>query len=299
MGGKPLGIVSLLALIIMTTVTATALGASAIIIEELQQTESYDQAVAAGYAAESGLENGLFLVKERRSLNPTITELQADLKSSSVPGEDNDWERTSSLDDQFSVVRLPTETTTHLDFVDPVDPSVGEGCGATGSCVQSIEIVYSDRCDGYPSEHGFSNLEITMLPLLAPGAASLDVSKEVHACNYVPATGFCARIVLNAIDAVDINPDSYYRFSFTTLSPGVGPDSAGQSCTIENLTVRAWSKPGGAGFKIPVSTRMIIKSVGSFGRSQQALTAQVPMRAPASGLFNYVVFSETDLVITK
>lgn len=293
------GIVSLLALIIMTAVTATAVAVAALIIDELQQTESYDQAVTALYAAESGLEQGLFLVKDRRNMNETLETVRGELTASSA---DPRWDRTSDLEDEFFVSTLPSETTAHVDFVDPV-PTIADCGGVAGSCVQSLDITFSDRCTGYTSEHGFSSLEITMLPLGSFGGGALDVSKEVHPCNVTPTLS-CTRIVLNAVDARDIDPNSYYRFSFTALSPSgttpsPPPASASQVCTIENLTVRAFSRSGASGDRIPISTRLILKSVGFFGRSQQALTAQAPFRAPASGLFNYVVFSELDLNVTK
>jgi hypothetical protein len=279
------GIVSLLSLIIMTAVTATAVGTASLILNELRQSESLDQSFSAVYAAESGLEDGLFIVKDTRATE-TLAATQSFLDNpegrAPIPTLAS-WQRQSDLENQFLVARLQADATASLDLFNPDDPS-----GASG--MESIIIQWSANCNSY------FELETTVTSWeVGPSGVTFGegqrVYKTTNACNQAAGSHTCQDIVLNAIDAEDFSASRPYRFSFRPLVP---LDSA---CNVENLTVKAYNAIDGGGSVVDFPTRVQIKSTGTFSRSKQALTASIPWRAPVSGLFGFVIFS--DVGITK
>lgn len=306
---QPRGVVSLLALILMTTLTAAALAASTIILAELRQTETFDQSVVAVYAAEAGVEDALHIVKlnrqnPNRTFGATVSDLACDTGAPCPSSEDVRttmgngavWTRTAEQDEQFRVARLEPEQSAHLDLFNP-DP------GAVGGGVAALDVDWTDTCQGYEDDHGYSILEVTMLFWDAADftfdPASQQVFKHTQPCNYVvdPATdvGRCTPFRITAVDGHTIDPDQFYRFQFRVFPRG--PYSGTESCTIQDLNVTAYMEDGRTIVRTPA--RLTVKATGAFGSSQQALTASVPWRAPVTGLLNYVLFSEEALDVRK
>jgi hypothetical protein len=106
------------------------------------------------------------------------------------------------------------------------------------------------------------------------------------------------------------------RLSFRPILPLGAIDV---TCTVENLTAEIhddnWTNHDDCGLAgdnpcftelqladyhdehtKPLPAHITLTSTGSFGRTQQALTATVPWRAPVSGLLNFVLFSDQDIL---
>ena len=288
----PRGIISLLALILMATVTATAVGAAAVILAEIRQTESLDQAITSVYAAEAGLEDGLYVVKIKRSI-ATLEETQnllrnplfrAGLPNTSV------WARNSAVENRFFLSSLRADKTAHLDIFNPDYPA---NPGASG--IESLWINWSVNCNE------LVELETTMLTWIEENGvitfnpSTQRVFKQTKACNQTPPALACdENYILSNIDGVDIFPDQPYRFSFRLLVP------LNSSCAAEDLLITAYDVESPAALPVeqrplhyvPIPTRIEIKATGSFARSKQALTASVPWKTPVSGLLGFVVFSD-------
>lgn len=301
----PRGVVSLLALIIVTTVTATAVGSAAIIINELRQTQSLDQAIIAVYAAEAGLEDSLAIVKYQRDHNERLDETVELLSCSPLDGDypscvnsrqsilagasTANWYRAASNEDRFLVPELASDKTAHLDIFNPDESDLGSG-------IESLRIEWADECPGH-STNGFSWLEITMLTwegaVIQFDPSTQHVYKLAQPCNITENR--CEDIVLNDVNGGDIEPDQVYRFSFRALSPV--PGDGGRSCSVKNLSVTAYAEPDAPseGTVVELPARITVKSTGLYGRSQQALSASIPWRAPVSGLLNFVLFSEDEI----
>ena len=292
---RPHGIISLLALLIMAAVTATSIAAAAIIINELQQTESLSQAVSATYASEAGLENGLYIIKVNRATS-TLSATECILgdpsnPSCSVTGTMSNtatWSRTSQQENQFLISRLSADQTASLDFYNPDDPKGGSG-------IQSIEATWSVNCNQTVQ------LEVTMLTWDMSKTNPFDPSnqviyKQTFACNQPNQSGGGACTTPVATDNISghiIVADQPYRFTFRVLVP------VNSSCEARGIDVTGYSEasPGDPHYLVNVPARIDVESVGTFGGSNQALTASVPWRAPISGLLGFVVFSEQ--TITK
>lgn len=283
------GVVSLIALVLMATITATAVGSSAVIISELQQTESTDQSVMALYAAEAGVEDALFMVKHYRGQAETLADTKSallDPAPRAVLPNATRWSRGAEVEERFIASRLGPDQVATLDVFNPDDPT-----GQSG--IESLKVEWGDDCNG------FSQLEITMFTWPASSSFAFDPStqrvfKETWSCNITGRR--CTTIVVNALGGTpggnaDINPGNVYRFIFRTLVP---QGSAAQ-CSINNLVFTGYdvpNAPNDPSHIVDIPARIAVKSTGSFGKSLQALTASVPWRAPVSGLLNFVIFSE-------
>lgn len=292
----PRGIISLLALILMATVTATAVGAAAIILTEVRQTESLDQSISAVYAAEAGLEDGLYLVKVNReilTLQAALSQLGSTDHRTALPNVST-WTRSSAAENRLFLPSLPADKVAYLDIYNPDDPG-------SRSNIESIWVNWAVNCDQ------LVELETTMLTwyedpdtgVITFDPATQRVFKHKQACNQGPPPHACDdNYILSNIVGVngaeDINPERPYRFSFRVLVP------ENSICAAEDLVVTAYNDPSPGSIPqedlpdhyVDIPTRIEVKATGTFARSKQALTATVPWKAPISGLLGFVVFSD-------
>lgn len=283
------GVVSLLALIIMATITSAALGSSVIVVRTLQESQNLDEAAIATYAAESGLEQGLQVLRMSRknnqrfndhddtlpTNNDTFGELNFPYANARTVGPAR-WNRAAQEENKFIVSKLGPDESVSLDLFDP-DAVNNPG-------IESLGIDWGNTCN-------FLELEVTLLGWqLSGGTTEFDpILKEKWPCN--SSTRQCESIpnsttpYLNSIDGVNMNPNKQYRVTLKALPTDLN------ACSVQNLVVTPYADPNG-GNAVPIPARIIMKSTGSFLKATQAVSASVPWRAPASNLLNFVVFSE-------
>lgn len=65
---------------------------------------------------------------------------------------------------------------------------------------------------------------------------------------------------------------------------------------ITDATITAWSGLDGGGSQVNIPAQITMIATGSFRRTKQAVRATMPHRSPLSGVFDYVLFAEDDLV---
>lgn len=199
------------------------------------------------------------------------------------------WFRGAENEERFFVSELPADRTAHLDIFNPDEPSFGSG-------IESIRVEWADECPDHQTD-GFSWLEITMLTWegfpIQFDPSTQHVYKLAQPCNI--DQNHCTDIILNDVNGGDIDPNQVYRFGFRALSPT--PGQGGGLCVIKNLTVTAYEENDAPsnGTVVQLPARILVKSTGLFGRSQQALSASIPWRTPVSGLLNFVLFSEEEI----
>ncbi len=330
------GVISLLALILMAAITSIAVGASLVTITELRQSETIGQSFVAAYAAESGMENGLYEIKINRTsstVRETITALTQNSEQPVADGTSATWHRSAvpSLK-RIQVARLAPDQSAALDYYNPDDFTADlNDIGVTGT---RLYVSWEDNCNG------FSFLEVTATDLsslftgdvtqsaiakinlpcncVGDDCDSTDLTghqlcspKEISTFNFLNENGTEAPI--NMIDGQPM------RFAFRPILPIRANDV---SCTIENLTAEihddnwgihddpddyanyyeniGWTDQDLENFHNnhtkDLPAHITLTSTGAFGRTRQALTATVPWKAPASGLLNFVLFSDLDIL---
>ena len=65
---------------------------------------------------------------------------------------------------------------------------------------------------------------------------------------------------------------------------------------LTGVTVTAWSGLNASGSQVDLPAQVTMIATGSFRRTKQAVRALMPHRTPLSGVFDYVLFAEDDLV---
>lgn len=336
---KNKGVVSLLAMILMAAITAIAVGSSIIAILELRQSETISQSFVASFAAESGMENGLYTIKTDRTLKSvadTTTELNVSGEQSYSTSTNATWRRTATPSTfSFSTKTLNPDQSVSFDFYDPdnstgnlnVYPPPNSTCGLVNgnpACVTNLYVSWDDNCNG------FSWLETTVTDLspLFNGTATTTpaIGKATQACdcsgsacnsqNPTNARVQCSPWTLASFNSITSNgaittipvdgrPE---RFSFRPILP-LGTSNT--TCSIQNLNAEMhddyWSdwtfqstSLAQEQFKInhtkPLPAHLTLTVTGSFGKTEQAVTAVVPWRSPVSGLLNFVLFSDQSII---
>lgn len=278
------GIALLLALLIMAGVTASAIVASVLIVRELRQSQSLDASIAAYHAAESGIEKSLWIIKEARRSGADLADVITDLEASGEPVIRGSWDiDATSITDSFEVT-LQADQSAQVDLYDP-DGNAGAG-------VESVEVVsWEPVCDD-PILIPQSQIEWSVVGWF-PGdpSALTNVAKAISTCTL--NAGVCDRDVpifppIPPDPAFDFDAALAYRVRVKALI-----------CGAANLEVRAYDQPGGAtggGNLVTIPSRIQVTSIGTYQNTRQGLSVSVPWVLPLSGLYDYVLFSEEDIV---
>jgi hypothetical protein len=271
------GVVLIYALLVIGLFSAIALTVSLVIINELRLTSSSTDGVLAYYAAESGIEQGLYGVKAKR--NEGVTSLSVTVALVSGYSSNFISNNASFNDDQTSYESSLI-----------VDRSMAEN-----------EIVQADYYDvDSPLDPKITPLEDSRLVdhiTVTNAGANPDSWAEVSWIgwdgNGLLITSSSAKKIIGPTDLTN-----GWTISLSSLYTS-GPVPVGYRFRVRalfgplaSLTVQPFNTVKAI---TDFPSQVVIKSVGKRNSFKQALTAAVPWRLPLSGLYDYVLFSEGEL----
>ncbi|MFH1366923.1 MAG: hypothetical protein ABIH38_02945 [Patescibacteria group bacterium] len=269
------GVTLFLSLLIMSTVVAVAIGVSVLIINQHEYSTNVDHSILAFYAAETGLEAKLAVIKTNRdALAETLSSTVTDMDGSSLLSFEGtnlgNWQTTASPSEKYALSHLKMNEKITIDLFDPNALSGGGG-------VESIKINWRDNCLGQGVVAGSGWLKLSYVSLANTGGfdATTNPYENIYPCalsNYACTernnTTFLA--------------GNYYRLIITPLY-----------CDIDYLKVSAFSNDSAsAGAEKDISNRISLKSTGTYENSKIALSASIPWILPSQGIFDFVLFSE-------
>lgn len=289
--GKNPGQALLLSLLIMAAVTAAGVGFATLIISQIKASENIENSIIASYAAESGLEKALHIVKTNRAdgetLSDTITEIKAlsgtpiFSKAGLTVAFDQEGISSEEIRNKFSLLQ---DESKQVDLYNPDSPfGVDNGIkylyvSWDNNPLPISDILY-DSGYGTGSEwveiswtgwdlngNSYENVEKILLP---SDALRYD-STLCNASSYIQCT------------TIPLDPDSvglvHYQVRVKALY-----------ANVDDIEIKAL---GDSNNLINIPSRVRLKTIGKYGRTQQALNASLPWKIPISGLFDYVIFSE-------
>jgi len=293
------GIVLILAILMISAVISAAAIFTGLTIRNLQQSRLVDQAIQAHYIAESGAEHALYQVRQREAVVPDKCD-QLDSGSSCVESNGfcdgallggevscitsgsgalavTDWQNTAEHERTFSFF-LERGQNIQIDLFDPfqeIDP-----LGQLPSGVGRIFVEWGDL------DHEL-DLDYTLLTL-TPGQETQEIASDrmpkrncvfPSPCNF-PTSDFEPKppAGLNVLNSYLLRLKA-----FEFIDDEAGP-----------IQVSIFEPAGGN--QLPIPSRLIITSVGEFGDSQQRIQVRTPTRPPLSGLYDFVLFSEEEVV---
>lgn len=267
------GIVLLLALLILASVLATSLTVGSIVLRELRITHTSDRAVAAYYAAESGLEQGLYWWRANQKAGDELLVNESDAKV--LSSNQAKWWRSSQVTENQLITSLKKDQSTQLDLFDITNPL------SESSQAQSLVISWDGNPSSCPSA-GAEWLEISWAGWKGGTLSNMNVEKRYFSNSNVWYNGSRQEFIVNLpIDSVD------YRVRLKALF-----------ADLCDLRVTAYKTTNGGGpsdiYALPA--RLTINSTGQLINTRQSLSVTVPMYAPASNIFDFTVLSKCSIL---
>lgn len=262
-----------MAMLIMTAVVGVAISLSILIVRQFQLSSNLDHSLVALYAAESGFEKGLSIIKKNRNdITKDITDADSSLDISNMPLDvltTANWTSSGSVDEYYLSDSLNQNQSLSLDL----------------KKAGSVELTWDDDCENSSwLRIGFIawNDSMTVGPV-PPSYFKDGVGEEpwpLVACG--SSEGNCS-VVKNF-------PDENLNYT-VTVTP--------IACNVSNLKVKAYDdfdpSTNVDADPINIGNRINLKSVGKYQGSQIAVSANLPYRLPPQGIFNFAIFSESTL----
>lgn len=287
------GMVLVLAILIIAAVIAAAVAFSNVIIREIHQSRLIDQSIQAYYFAESGAERTLHKIRRREAISdcdligedscqengycanttppnsiPCVNNDEKTLNQGSLGVRDG-WEVSAETTQDFSIFLRRGESF-QIDLFNPYQTS--------GSNVNEIG-VSSDK-ESLLLYAEFTNL--TKI-LNVSGTSCLDEPPVFKGRFETDEFGLAS---ISTLSGETLEDDCSYAFRLNFPLDN-NPE-------IESLiTITVHNKDTGAQLDIP--SRLIIDAGATFGKSRQEVRVRTPMRAPISGLYDFVLFSEREV----
>jgi len=281
------GVSLLITLIILSSVLAAIIGLSVLIINELRLSRNVNHSIMAYYAAETGIEKGLYSITQHRIMADSLSDTVSDLADNNdslgnnaywdTGGGDGNGEATKAAFDMFSSV-LPQDQSVQYSLFDPDDLDSEPG---TPNGVDSVAISwdYPDNADND------TIIETTVIELS-------NVTGEI--CEKVKKDWWQGLVVPSGLYRLDtdIIPDP--------LCYGPAEDIfqirvKAINEKIYNLRLVAYDDESPTPNKLEIESGISLKSVGQFHKSQQAILIEVPWQLSATGFLDYVIFSQEEL----
>jgi hypothetical protein len=279
------GAVLLLALMLLSLVMFSTLSLATILVTELRSSRFSDNAVVAHYAAESGSEQALFLLKEARSVdelnvvNPynqffypnSPTHRRLDSFGATDQQRLYDLTKISTTSDDFVAYNVPHNSAAQLDIFDPLQESL-----PPTTFVSNLHINWQTNTSGATNDR----LELTLLKYSnVSGNLQIDPANDNPRKYYFicgSGTGQCLTI------DISLSPNSFYHVSVRPID--------------DDLKKVSISTSDDSGNSVGIPSQLFIKTTGHYRDASQEVTVQTPWDNGSSDLFNYVIFSEASLI---
>jgi hypothetical protein len=288
------GAILIYVLLVISLITAIAITVSFIIVNELKLTASAADATMAYYAAESGIEKGLYGVKVFRNnntpfynndatINSTLEYIRAyhDTGFSNAASYTND--QTTSVSSSIINREIKKDGYAQADYYEIDDPL---GQTLPNTTVRSLLIQNNGANLGSWAEVSWTawnnqgTLGASIKAKVIIGATNLQngwVINDLSVFQNVFQNGILVPFVPTG-----------YRLRIRALFGD-----------LSSLTVTPYDQPdgpsGGGNIVTDLPAQLAITSIGKRNTFKQALTATVPWKLPLSGLYDYVLFSEGEI----
>lgn len=273
----------------MAAILSVAIGLSVLILDEVQSSGRLGDSIIAFHAAESGVEEGLWRIQQKRldgsTLESALDSLQDE--TTGLPGQtfvtsNSSWERSAvGYDQAVSIDELERDRSVFFQvFADPSEPTKTPGYlhvewnQATSSTNAQMEVTLI----GWDPSLGFSDQPEKVI-LQADTTITLNAAGTTYKYFQVQFRA------LAATGQADGTIRGLFVQVYDGTQAGCDDGDADNNGTIDEICV----------VKIPNTIR--ITSVGNhpaggFRSARQAIEATILWKPPISGLYSFVLFSE-------
>lgn len=253
----------LMVLLIIGTVTPISLFISRIILNSLMTSRNIDSSAVAYYASESGIEKNLYAIRKE---DYGVEYLKTNsLYNSGTLNNNSTWhlylDECFGSKSEINVPEIRKDNSYQVDLYNPDD-------SLTSQNIRSIRIEW----DGDPA----AKLEVSWSSW-KNGNFAANTNKRFFSNAESP-------IVMN-LSTIENNAANIYRLRLKALYNN-----------INNINLRAYSLDNGVGEQTNIPSIITLKSVGEFSNNKQAVQVEMSRKSPVSGVWDFVIFSQKDIV---
>lgn len=257
-GGERSASTLLLALIILGGLVATSLTVGTIVVTRLRGVKAIDDAVLASYAAEGAVEELLYDVRKR--------DKRTDLNASGTLSSGASWTRTVEATSSEVFIDLADNDTQQLDLFNPSGDLTDVG-------IRTLLLTAVA-----PSSDAW--LEVSWVPWMS----GTDVWSPVTGRVLFSPTELQGQKTVDLMSPPFGGTPVAYRVRLRNVSGTVG-----------RVRITAASDVGGL-IAVAFPSRIRATVVGTMGSAQYATRVEFPTSFPLAPVFDYVLFSECDIV---
>jgi hypothetical protein len=247
----------------MTSILLAGIGLGIVILDNLRRAADTDASMVAYYAADGGLERQLY---ELRKIATSVSSTQA---LSGTYSNNSAWRAASSTYLQITSKVFSTISQGDVQFVDLYDPDNTNASPNVGSIRWNWSA--GTNC---AAQNGGNPPEVEMA-----------YARWLSGGSVLPQDYTIVRGTTPGGVVTNLTNTYGYRLRFRP-----------KQCNASSLTVQAYTASGGAGSPMIFPGDVTVGSIGTFQKSTQAITVTMPRLDVLSGVFNFAVFSECQLV---
>lgn len=253
------GSIMVISVLIMSIMSVVVFALSTLLMRQIDFSQNLDNATLAYYGAESSMEEALY---DARKQDIVTLEQEGEFTNNVT------WKREiTPVQENIVYPKIEKNTFIELDLFDVEDPSCSSFESTGVACNwESMNIDWE----------GAGSIQLTITSWET--AATIDVDPEnIEEDRYISAS---SPWLLN-----DLQAFKNYRIKIKALYD-----------TVENVTVTLYDEDNASGSIVSIPNFLTITGQGSYRKNKQALRVRIPRQAPLSSLFDFVIFSEDDIV---
>ena len=257
------GVALLLSLLVLSGVLAAALTVSTLVVREYRTTSTVDRGVVTFYAAESGLEQGLYMARQERKTTAAEQEVTY-ANAITLPGSEAKWWRKADDTEEQLNFTLTQDVPVQIDLFNP-DASLTQD-------LKSVTFRWNNDPATCPSA-GPEWLEV-LVSRSQRGSFSFDSYEENR--QFISSTDGGSGITIPFDSA-------YFTYQLRLTARYANVCGLVVSVTASDDTPYA------------LPTRLSITATAELADTRQAITITLPRQAPRQGVFDYAIFSQASI----
>lgn len=265
------GTVILLSLLVLSSVVIAAAGLGSLILSSLQQTRIIDSAIIAYYAAESSVEEALYLLRRGEDVDP------ASLSTADPQplGNGATWQRQVGLGESVVRTEIPRDSFQEFTLFDP-DAMFNEAANR-GLDIAKIVVDWAPEAGCGTVDLPCPRLNVTVLQWQRELIAWSENAAKTSVYTSTPEEPRSSATI-----ALDDPLNRFYKLRLRADDADLRDVAVSFYDSADQLT----NVPG----------RVLIQATGDYGGTRQQLTVRLPRKPPLSGIFDFAIFSECSVV---
>lgn len=252
---KQRGSILLMTLLVLSAIVTAAGTVSIITVQHIRNSSLIDDGVRAFYAAESGIEHGLYAIRKQEISAASIATASGALSNGGT------WDRIITSTVASLASDIAEDDTWQVDLYNP-DDSLSQ----LDTAIQSITINW---------DHDAAGGSEWVLATIVPWDAGTGTPG-------IPTAQLFSAVSANPM--VNLSAAQVHRVRIKALY-----------ADVQDVAITAYDQTNGAGSVVNIPASITMYSTGEYAQANSVVRATMPQKTPLSGVFNFVLFAEEDV----